>query len=136
MVAEASPDMTPHHTKAGSSTWLCINDGKTLLFQLLHFFKTLTFVHSLLTFPFQFLLLEPLTNSSFAPSHHRTPLSHHHLLTEKTCMLYSFTSICKELQDKIVEIISKHMDTFGWSSADIPRINPDFLCHRLTMDER
>jgi len=28
------------------------------------------------------------------------------------------------------------MDAFTWSSTDMPEIDPDFLCHRLTMDER
>jgi len=28
------------------------------------------------------------------------------------------------------------MDAFAWSSVDMPRINLDFLCHRLTMDEK
>ena len=46
------------------------------------------------------------------------------------------TSICLELQDKIAKVISKHMDAFTWSSVDMPGINPDFLCHRLTMDEK
>jgi len=46
------------------------------------------------------------------------------------------TSICQELQEKIAEVISKHMDAFAWSSADMPGIDPDFLCHRLTMDEK
>jgi len=46
------------------------------------------------------------------------------------------TSLCKELQDKIVEVISRNMNVFMWSSADMPGIDPDILCHRLTMDER
>jgi len=46
------------------------------------------------------------------------------------------TSICQELQDKIVEVISKHMDVFAWSSLDMLRIDPYFLCHRLTMDKK
>jgi len=28
------------------------------------------------------------------------------------------------------------MDAFTWSSVNMPRIDPDFLCHRLTMDEK
>ena len=46
------------------------------------------------------------------------------------------TSICQELQDKVAEVISKHMDVFSWSFVDMPRIDLDFLCHRLTMDEK
>jgi len=38
-------------------------------------------------------------------------------------------SLCKELEDKIVEVISKNMNTFAWSSVDMPGIDPDFLCH-------
>ena len=33
-------------------------------------------------------------------------------------------------------MISKHMDAFAWSSANMPRINPNFLCHRLIVDEK
>ena len=46
------------------------------------------------------------------------------------------TSLCKEFQYKIAEVISKHMDAFVWSSADMPEIDPEFLCHKLTMDEK
>jgi len=46
------------------------------------------------------------------------------------------TSLCKELEDKIVDVISENMNAFAWSSADMPGIEPDFPCHRLTMDER
>ena len=28
------------------------------------------------------------------------------------------------------------MGALSWSSADMPGIDPDFLCHRLTMDEK
>jgi len=28
------------------------------------------------------------------------------------------------------------MGAFGWSSVDMPVINPNFLCHQLTMEER
>jgi len=46
------------------------------------------------------------------------------------------TSLGKELEDKIVDVISVNMDAFAWSSADMPGVDPDFLCDRLTMDER
>jgi len=46
------------------------------------------------------------------------------------------TSLCKELEDKITEVISENMNAFAWSSVDMPGINLDFLCHQLTMDER
>jgi len=45
-------------------------------------------------------------------------------------------SLGKELRDKIAEVISKHKSAFAWSSIDMLGIDPDFLCHRLTMDEK
>jgi len=44
-------------------------------------------------------------------------------------------SVNTTLQDKIAEVIAKHMDAFAWSSADMPGIDPEFLCRRLTVDE-
>ena len=46
------------------------------------------------------------------------------------------TSPGQELQDKIADVIARHMSVFAWSSADMPEIDTDFLCHRLTMDEK
>ena len=46
------------------------------------------------------------------------------------------TLICQELQGKITEVILKHMDAFAWSFADMTEIDPDILCHRLTMHEK
>ena len=40
----------------------------------------------------------------------------------------------QELQDQIVEVIARHLDAFAWSTSDMSGIDPDFLCHRLTMD--
>ena len=46
------------------------------------------------------------------------------------------TSLCKELEEKIVDMISKNMNAFAWSSANMPGIDPYFLCHWLTIDEK
>ena len=46
------------------------------------------------------------------------------------------TSLCKESEDKIADVISENMNAFTWSSANMPGIDPGFLCHRLTMDEK
>jgi len=43
-------------------------------------------------------------------------------------------SLGQETQDRIAEIIARHFDAFVWSAFDMPDIDPDFLCHRLTMD--
>jgi len=37
-------------------------------------------------------------------------------------------------QDQIVEVIARHLDAFAWSASNMPGIDPDSLCHRLTMD--
>ena len=43
-------------------------------------------------------------------------------------------SLSQGMQDQILEVIAWHLDAFAWSASDMPDINPDFLCHRLTMD--
>jgi len=43
-------------------------------------------------------------------------------------------SLSQEVQDQIVEVIARHLDAFACSASDMPAIDPDFLCHRLTMD--
>jgi len=40
----------------------------------------------------------------------------------------------QETQDQIAEVIAQHLDAFAWSASDMPGIDPNFLCHRLTMD--
>ena len=43
-------------------------------------------------------------------------------------------SLSKESQDQVAGVIERHLDAFGWIAADMPGIDPDFLCHHLTMD--
>ena len=43
-------------------------------------------------------------------------------------------SLGQEVQDQIAEVIARHLDAFAWSASDMPGIDPDFLCHHLTMD--
>jgi len=45
-------------------------------------------------------------------------------------------SLGQDLQDQIVGVIARHLNAFAWSSADMLGIDPDFLCHRLSMDNR
>jgi len=52
----------------------------------------------------------------------------------KLFMLDAFMG--KELQDQIAEGIARHLDAFAWTSTDMLGIDPDFLCHRLTMDNK
>ena len=33
-------------------------------------------------------------------------------------------------------VISCHLDAFAWSASDMPGIDPDFLCHHITMDSK
>jgi len=39
-------------------------------------------------------------------------------------------------QEEVAAVISRHLDTFAWTAADMPGIAPDFLCHHLTMDAK
>jgi len=39
-------------------------------------------------------------------------------------------------QDQVAGVIACHLDAFAWSAWDMPGIDPDFLCHRLTMDTK
>ena len=39
-------------------------------------------------------------------------------------------------QDQIAEVIARHLDAFAWSASDMAGRDPDFLCHRLTMDPK
>ena len=43
-------------------------------------------------------------------------------------------SLGQTAQDQIAEVIARHLDAFTWSASDMPDIDPNFLCHRLTMD--
>jgi len=43
-------------------------------------------------------------------------------------------SSSQESQDQVAKVIARHLDAFAWSASDMPGIDPDFLCHRLTMD--
>jgi len=43
--------------------------------------------------------------------------------------LFISASLGQELQDQILGVITKHLDAFAWTSADMPGIDPDFLCH-------
>ena len=42
--------------------------------------------------------------------------------------------LSQEEQDEVAEVISRHLDSFAWSASDMPGIDPDFLCHHLSMD--
>jgi len=42
--------------------------------------------------------------------------------------------LSQEEQDEMAEVISRHLDAFAWSVSDMSGIDPDFLCHHLSMD--
>jgi len=39
-------------------------------------------------------------------------------------------------QEEVAAVISRHLDAFVWTAADMPGIDPEFLCHHLTMDAK
>jgi len=43
-------------------------------------------------------------------------------------------SLGQETRDQIAEVIPQHLDAFAWSASNMLDIDPDFLCHHLTMD--
>ena len=43
-------------------------------------------------------------------------------------------SLGQETQDLITKVIARHLDAFAWSSSNMLGVDPDFLCHHLTMD--
>jgi len=43
-------------------------------------------------------------------------------------------SLGQGTQDQIAKVIARHLDAFVWSASHMPGIDPDFLCHRLTID--
>ena len=51
---------------------------------------------------------------------------------DKTFKLGRFLS--QGEQDERAKVISRHLDAFAWSASDMPGIDPDFLCHHLSMD--
>jgi len=44
--------------------------------------------------------------------------------------------LSQEEREEVVAVISRHLDAFAGTAADMPGIDPDFLCHRLTMDAK
>jgi len=44
--------------------------------------------------------------------------------------------LSQEEQDAVAAVIARHLDVFAWSASDMPGIDPDFLCHHLTMDAK
>ena len=42
--------------------------------------------------------------------------------------------LSQEERDEVAEVISRHLDAFAWSASDMPGIDPNFLCHHLSMD--
>ena len=44
--------------------------------------------------------------------------------------------LSQEEREEVAAVISRHLDAFAWTAADMPGIDPDFLCHHLTMDAK
>ena len=44
--------------------------------------------------------------------------------------------LSQEEREQIAVVISRHLDAFAWTAADMLGIVPDFLCHRLTVDAK
>jgi len=44
--------------------------------------------------------------------------------------------LSQEKQDEVAAVISRHLDAFAWSASDMAGVDPNFLCHHLTMDPK
>jgi len=44
--------------------------------------------------------------------------------------------LSQEEREEIAGVILRHLDAFAWTAAYMPGIDPDFLCHHLTMDAK
>ena len=44
--------------------------------------------------------------------------------------------LSQEERREVTTVISRHLDAFAWTATDMPGIDPDFLCHLLTMDTK
>ena len=44
--------------------------------------------------------------------------------------------LSQEEQEEVAAVISRHLDAFAWTAAGMLEIDPDFLCHHLTMDAK
>ena len=40
-------------------------------------------------------------------------------------------SLSTSLKEKLLTFSNRHVDLFAWTTADIPGINPKFICHHL-----
>ena len=45
-------------------------------------------------------------------------------------------SLSQEMQNQIVKVLARHLNAFSWSTSDMLGIDPDFLCHLLTVDPK
>jgi len=45
-------------------------------------------------------------------------------------------SLSKESQDQVAGVIARHLGAFAWTAVNMLGIDPDFLCHCLTMDPK
>jgi len=44
--------------------------------------------------------------------------------------------LSEEIRDRIIELLTKNVDLFAWTLVDMPRVDPDFCCHKLSLFSR
>ncbi|RDX75345.1 hypothetical protein CR513_44782, partial [Mucuna pruriens] len=45
-------------------------------------------------------------------------------------------SLPKKVEEQLVRLLSENQDVFAWTARDMPEIDPDFLCHKLSLNPR
>lgn len=46
------------------------------------------------------------------------------------------TTLSQEAENGLVEFLRHNTDVFAWSTSDMPGVDPDFICHRLSLDPK
>jgi len=44
--------------------------------------------------------------------------------------------LSQEEREEVVSVISRHLDAFAWTAVDMLSIDPNFLCHHLSMNAK
>ncbi|KAG7559356.1 Integrase catalytic core [Arabidopsis thaliana x Arabidopsis arenosa] len=43
-------------------------------------------------------------------------------------------TLTSEIKEALIELLRKNKTSFAWSAADMPKIDPDIICHKLNVD--
>jgi len=81
---------------------------------------------------------EDTTNESLAENVQNEPPRPEDNIVERQIggKVFKLGRLLSQGEQEVAAVISRHLDAFVWTAADMPSIDPDFLCHHLTMDAK